>query len=377
MSDDTQSPALAGPDTAAAEFPCDACGGQMQFDAARGCLVCAFCAATRQVGADDVERSIVEYDLEGGLAQTAARGYGLAARRVACGQCGAVVSYSENETAGACGFCGSHQVVEQSESQRPIRPESVLPFSIDRAAARAMFLEWLGQLWFRPSNLRQLASVSEMTGMYVPYWTFDAAVSSEWTARAGYYYYVSETYTTRDNKGNSVQRQRQVQKVRWQPAWGSRKDEYDDLLVCGSKGLPVAMTQKLEPFDTRQLQAYDPRFLAGWRAEEYSVDLNQAWKTAVERIEASQRQRCSGDVPGDTQDQLHVSNRFAEQKFKHVLVPIWISAYRYTGKPYHFLINGQTGEVTGVAPFSALKIAGFCLLLALLGLVLFLLASRN
>jgi hypothetical protein len=39
-----------------------------------------------------------------------------------------------------------------------------------------------------------------------------------------------------------------------------------------------------------------------------------------------------------------------------VLLPIWIAAYRYNGKPYQFLVNGQTGEVVGKAPWSFWKI---------------------
>lgn len=359
----------------AQEFLCHACGARMEYDATKGCMACAFCGATRAVGEGDVERTIVEYDLEHGFAASAKRGYGVAVRRVSCKQCGAVVSYGANETSRGCDFCGSPHVVEQEDSQKPIQPESVVPFRIDDKAARAKFSSWLGGLWLRPSDLKKLAAVSEMKGMYVPYWTFDANVHSDWTAYAGYYYYVTETYTTRDDKGRMVTRQRQVQRVRWEPAWGSRNDDYDDVLVCASKGLPLPMTQKLEPFDTLALKPYDPSYLAGWRAEEYSVDLNGGWRTAVARMEQSQRERCSADVPGDTQRDLHVVSRFSGEKFKHVLLPIWISVYRYRDKPYQFLVNGQTGEVTGHAPWSAFKIALLCVVIAVI-VVLIALSKR-
>jgi hypothetical protein len=359
-------PANADPKTAAADFQCQACGGRMAFDAGQGRMLCGFCGATRGVGEGDEARTIVEYDLEHGLGMSAERGYGARVRRVGCAQCGAVVSYGEHETARACDFCGSPQVAARDDSPLPIRPESVLPFRIDKKAATAKFSSWLGTLWLRPSDLQKLAAVSEMTGMYVPYWTFDAQVHSDWTAFAGYYYYENETYTTTDDKGRTVQRQRQVQKVRWEPAWGSRDDGYDDLLVCGSRGLSESTTQTLEPFDTRALEPYDPSYLAGWRAEEYSIDLNGGWQRAVARMEEAQRVRCSHDVPGDTQRALNVTNRFADEKYKHVLLPIWISVYRYRDKPFQFLVNGQTGEVTGYAPWSAVKITLLCLAVAVL-----------
>lgn len=379
MNDDAFAPGPEG-ETAQAvmgELLCHACGARMEFDPGQGCLSCPFCAATRAIGAGDVERTIVEYDLEKGLSQQLERGYGVALRSVACQQCGAVVSHGESTTSRSCDFCGSPQVLEQVDSRKPIRPESVVPFKVDRQVATGKFAAWLGTLWLRPSDLKRLAKVSEMTGMYVPYWAFDTNVHSDWTAEAGYYYYVTESYTTQDEKGRSVRRTRQVRKVRWRPAWGGRDDSFDDLLVCGSQGLPVELTRELEPFDTTHLEPYDPRYLAGWKAEEYNIELDAAWKMAVARVEQAQRERCSRDVPGDTQRNLHVSNRLSDEKFKHILLPIWISVYRYRDKPFRFLVNGQTGEVIGHAPWSVLKITLLVLFLAAIAAVLLMLQAQR
>jgi hypothetical protein len=107
----------------------------------------------------------------------------------------------------------------------------------------------------------------------------------------------------------------------------------------------------------------------GWRAEEYQINLNAAWQRAVSLIEQEQTRRCSGDVPGDTQTALQVKNGFSDERYKHVLLPIWISAYRYRDKTFQFLVNGQSGEVQGKAPWSYWKI-GFMILLVLMLLAL-------
>jgi len=39
-----------------------------------------------------------------------------------------------------------------------------------------------------------------------------------------------------------------------------------------------------------------------------------------------------------------------------VLLPVWIGAYRVKEKLYRVVLNGQTGELTGKAPISWLKI---------------------
>src|SRR4030095_7673361 len=115
-----------------------------------------------------------------------------------------------------------------------------------------------------------------------------------------------------------------------------------------------------------ELVAYSPGFLAGWRAEEYAVDLRDGFGVGQTRMVGEQERRCARDVPGDTHRNLSISNTFSAVTFKHVLLPLWIAAYRYKKKVYRFLVNGQTGEVVGKAPWSWVKIS----LLILCGIAL-------
>jgi hypothetical protein len=154
-----------------------------------------------------------------------------------------------------------------------------------------------------------------------------------------------------------VTKTREVQHTRWEDAWGQRADDYDDVLVCASTGLPTPLAESLQTFDTSALVPYTPAYLAGWSAEEYGVELQAGYAVAQQRMDASQQQRCSADVPGDTQRALSVTSSYSDLTWKHVLLPIWIAAYRYRGDVYRFLVNGQTGEVKGKAPYSAAKIA--------------------
>jgi len=204
------------PNSGGKEFRCNQCGAEMTYDAGAQVMRCAHCDNTRPVGGEEGQHSIVEYNLEDGLAKASERGYGTPVKSAMCKECGATVSFGENVTSTKCAFCDSSQVLEQEANRNVIRPESLVAFQVDEDSAAGKFSGWLKGLWFRPNDLKHRAKVKEMSGVYVPYWTFDANVDSDWTAEAGYYYYETEHYI--DEEGDA--QQRQVRKIRWQPAWG-------------------------------------------------------------------------------------------------------------------------------------------------------------
>jgi DNA-directed RNA polymerase subunit RPC12/RpoP len=333
------------------DFPCDNCGARMRWDPDEDALLCDHCGHARPV--PRAEGTILERPLE--AAGDAARGLGLDVRVLQCSNCGARVALDDHGTTGACVYCGSSQVLAQEANRNALRPESLVPMDVGEGAVREGFHRWLKRLWFRPDALKKTKGF-DAVGIYVPFWTFDCSVESHWSADAGYYYWVTETYTTMVN-GKPRVATRQVRKVRWEPARGQRRDTHDDVLVAASAGIPAGLVAELGRFDTGALVPYRPEYLAGWRAEEYQTDLAQGWALGQELIGDVQRGRCSGDVPGDTQRALRVENRFSEIAWKHVLLPVWSLAYTYRGKGYRVLVHGQTGRVVGEAPYSWVKIA--------------------
>ena len=346
-------------------FPCSRCGAALTYDAASRGMLCAHCGAKEAVAITTGSGAalIREIPLEQGM-QLAMRGPGVQVTTIQCSTCGATVNVGQGERTTKCAFCGSQTVLQVQTNEAAIRPESLVPFAITREAANKRFGDWLSGLWFRPSDLKKMARVQEMGGVYVPYWTFNAEVASQWTAQRGWYYYETEYYQTTENN-ETVTRERQVQRTRWEPAWGSRNDAYQNVLVCAGRGLPPELAEKVTSFDVRQLVPYKPDYLAGWRAEQYSLDLMPGWQQGMQKMVSSQEGRCGRDVGGDTHQSLSVSNTFSTITFKHVMLPVWIAAYRYNGKPFQFLVNGQTGEVVGKAPWSVVKIT-LAVLLAVL-----------
>ncbi|MEO0587233.1 MAG: primosomal protein N' (replication factor Y) - superfamily II helicase, partial [Planctomycetota bacterium] len=160
----------------------------------------------------------------------------------------------------------------------------------------------------------------------------------------------------RDSKGNT--RTRRVRKTRWYPASGVVGRAFDDVLVLGSDSLPRKKTEELEPWDLAALVDYDPAFVAGFTAEAYRVDLESGFGHATQIMDGVIRGDVRRDIGGDEQRIHSVKTQHDDITFKHILLPIWISSYRWKDKVYRFLVNGRTGEVQGERPWSWWKIAG-------------------
>jgi hypothetical protein len=208
--------------------------------------------------------------------------------------------------------------------------------------------------------------------VYLPYWTFDASADARWTAEAGHYYETSEAYVE-----NGRPRTRQVRRVRWEPAAGRLVHVFDDALVCASVGVHADLVRRIEPFPTGELKGYDAGFISGWVVERYQIDLVGAAQRARAAMDVALQQLCARQVPGDTFRNLTVEARYVDQTFKHILVPVWLLAYRYGARSYQCAMNGVTGAVAGEYPKSPWKVALLVLAVFVAILIVMSLAGRR
>ncbi len=367
-----------GNKTSVSTLPCTGCGADLEFKPGARELKCGYCGHTQAIEVRE-GAAVIEYDLNDAIARYLGHAQHVQAqgkRAVKCQDCGADIIVDTGGHTARCDYCGGKRIVEEELPAGVLQPESLLPFQFKGVDAVEKFRKWLsggdgfwGRLWVklvRPSALQQRANVEDLHGVYVPFWTYDTQSHSSWTAQAGYYYYVTQSYTDSQGKRQT----RQVRKVRWVWTSGQRRDFFDDWLVCASRQYYGTELQKwmqqIEPFPTKALVPYDSKYLAGFRAERYSMDLKECWTIAETGIRGECHSRCARDVPGDTQRFLSVNTNFWGQSFKHVLLPVYIMGYRFKEKAYNVLINGSTGEVRGGAPLSWVKVAILGVALALL-----------
>jgi DNA-directed RNA polymerase subunit RPC12/RpoP len=334
---------------------CANCGAELRYQPGTEVLQCPYCSTENQIDEKTVE--IRENHL---LSQLDARVKEQGKEEVEtleCQSCGAINPFDKELVGQDCMFCGGHLLLKNATLQEKIKPQALVPFQLEKREALQKYHRWIKSLWFAPNKLKEMQNhPNQLKGIYIPYWTFDAHTESDYTGMRGEPHTVMESYTTTVD-GKRVTQTRPKTEIRWYPAAGHVSHFFDDVLELGSDSLPRLRAMKLDPWDLSKLVPYNDDYLRGFLVEHYAVELHQAWQQSRKRIQEDIRGLVRQDI-GGAQQQIHsLDTDWNQLTFKHILLPVYVSAYRYKGKPYTFLINGQTGEVQGERPWSYAKIA--------------------
>ncbi len=337
------------------EIICTNCGAKLQYEAGTENLICEFCGAENkiQIDTEKLQEAHHELDFYSFINNQEDFRDEITLQAVKCTSCGAETSVNENTVIDSCSFCGAALENKSAHEKRLIKPQALLPFNITKKEGNGLFNNWLKKLWWAPKDLKKIARIAEkLQGIYVPYWTYDSETNTNYSGARGEHYYETETYTDSDGKSQS----REVQKTRWYNVSGRLSRFFDDILVMASRSLPQKYIDKLEPWDLDKLHPYDPKFMTGFRSEAYQIDLKEGFEIGKKKMENQISQDVKNDIGGDEQKIYKMNVLYSNITFKHLLLPIWISAYRYKDKVYRFMINGRTGKVSGERPYSWIKI---------------------
>lgn len=344
------------------QFPCEQCGADLKFSPSEQSLQCPYCGHLNAIP-QTTENSIIEHDF---YAFVRHESTGQSAVQmdevltVKCTTCASETTLNPNITADECPFCGT-SLVKTTQSQKRIKPAGLLPFKIQQKEAQTLFRDWLGSLWFAPSKLQAFARDDHgLKGIYIPHWTFDTQTTTSYSGERGDAYWESVSYTDHEGKRQS----RQERRIRWSHRAGTVFNAFDDVIIPASRSLPEAPLHELEPWDLPQIVPYQDAYLSGFRAESYQVSLETGFEEAKEKIWHSIETTIRQDIGGDEQ-RIHQTNvQHQNVTFKHILLPIWVSAYQFQGKVFRVLVNARTGEIQGERPWSWIKIT-FAILLAI------------
>lgn len=342
----------------ARSFACEACGSVLEYAPGTENLRCPHCAHEQPIV--PVPRAVQEhaYDTlaELPVKTTAAQGAPHAFR---CPNCQAVTE--TDSLSDRCQFCAAALVADPTRTERVV-PEAVVPFAVDRAAARAALRKWAASRWFAPSDLKKVTEAETTKGSYLPHWTYDANTWSDYRGERGEHYWVTESYT--DGDGNS--RTRQVRRTRWHRVSGSVQNSFDDVLVPGTTHVEEERLDALQPWPLEEARPCQDEYLTGFQTVRYDIEPESGLETAKKKMAKVIRETCRRDIGGDEQRVHHVATGYHDLTFKLLLLPVWFLSYLHRGKTWQVMINAHTGEVIGKRPYSIPKIVGACAAAAVL-----------
>lgn len=349
------------------KFPCPSCGARLDFDPAVRGLKCPFCGHQQKIEKGDAG-DVLERDINDYLDREEGRGKAIPGResQTRCPGCGAVVLLEEKVATERCPFCATALENKPESADGMIPPESLVPFAVDLRAARDGFSGWLKSLWFAPSELLTAARLGQLTGVYLPYWTYDAQTVTFYDGERGDDYTTTETYTTRNAQGETVTETRNVTHTRWYPVSGDVAHFFDDVLVPASTSVPGDLLDDAGPWPLKKLEPFRPDFLSGFRTERYAVGLKDGLTNAKQQMQPVIDRLVRQDIGGDHQRVHSQKTRYSAVTFKPLLLPFWVAVYRYQDKTYQVLVNGHSGKVTGYRPYSWMKIIRLIVLILLL-----------
>jgi hypothetical protein len=356
------------------QFPCGQCGAKLNFSPGSLALKCPYCGFENPI--TQRQERIEELDFRSYFEREAEQKETVETQRVRCDKCGAETTMPPNVTSDLCPFCAAN-LVSSATTSRLIRPEAVLPFKVTQREAFEAFRRWISGLWFAPGDLMRYAqSEGKLMGVYMPCWTYDSETSSDYRGERGDYYYTTESYVATEN-GRQVTRTREVRHTRWSPASGQVQNSFDDILILASKSLPKKYADNLGPWDLANLVSYADEYLSGFRAESYQISLGEGFEEAKGIMAAVIRDTICQNIGGDEQQIHSVQTRYGKITFKHILLPVWLSAYRFQSRIFRILINARNGEVRGERPYSGWKIAGAVIALLIALAIIAVIASSS
>jgi hypothetical protein len=198
-----------------------------------------------------------------------------------------------------------------------------------------------------PASLGKIASLSTFIGIYLPYWSFDSVTSATWKAEVGH------TRTERYHQDGEW-KERTVIDWRWES--GDVRIKIDDLLIPGTSRVSNRLLTTINTFDINALAEYEPNFLAGLQAQTYDVPLEQAWESGRQQMREQTRQACLEQASTSQIRNFSMNLDFSDESWRYLLLPVYLTTYRYAGKVYQVIINGQNGTIAGQRPVDWAKI---------------------
>lgn len=254
-----------------------------------------------------------------------------------CQSCGGEIVADETTGATSCPYC-DNPVVMTGQFSGQLRPEYVIPFKLDKEAAKAGLKKHLLGKKLLPKVFKDQNHIDEVKGIYVPFWLFDTDARGSVNYRA--------TKVRHWNEGDY-----RVTETSHYHIYREGNMGFNNVAIDGSSKMPDDLMESIEPFDFKEAVEFQPAYLAGYLADKYDVTADQNQARANERVRASVVDTLKNTVVGYSSVIAEGSNiSLNNAKAKYALYPVWVLTTRWNDQTFIFGMNGQTGKFVGNLP---------------------------
>ncbi len=333
------------------QFKCPNCGGSIEFDSNIQRMKCPYCDSTFDMqtskefndiqDSEDIQPEWEAYDVNSGNGDWQEEEKNQIKRYV-CQSCGGEILTDATTVASACPYCDS-PVVIVSELEGVYRPDMVIPFALDKKAAKQALTDFLKGKKLLPNCFKDKNHIEEIKGVYVPFWLYDCSAKGKAVFSATRVRHWSDSnynYTKTDHF--AVHRGGEMDFIKV-PADGSQKME--DTLM-----------ESIEPYDYSKAMDFQTAYLSGYLAEKYDVSSEQNQERINKRISSSLIEMFEGTIHAYHTCMINHQNIGAlNGKIQYALLPVWMLRTKYKGETYIFAMNGQTGKFVGDLPIDKAK----------------------
>ncbi len=325
------------------EYKCPCCGGAIAFDAQIQKMKCPFCDTEFEmetlVSYDEALKNEPQSDMtwqtNPGAEWQQGEEEGL--RVYVCQSCGGEVVGDETTAATSCPYC-DNPVVMMGQFSGALKPDYVIPFKLDKAAAMDALKKHYSGKRLLPKIFKDENHIDEVKGIYVPFWLFDT------DADAHVRYKASRVRAWSDSQYNYTE-------TSFFAVTRAGSIGFERVPVDGSSKMDDTLMEAIEPFDFSQAVDFQTAYLAGYLADKYDVDAEQSIGRANDRIRQSTEQAFASTVEGYTSVIPEATNiALSNGSAKYALYPVWILNTSWNGQKYTFAMNGQTGKFVGDLP---------------------------
>lgn len=322
------------------EYKCPQCGGVLEFDSATQQMKCPYCDSVFSVESLQSKDEVLENTVDGqwelpnsAWAQSETDHMAV----YTCKSCGGEIIADETTGATHCPFC-DNPVVMTGQFAGDLRPDLVLPFQLDKAAAKAALKQHMSGKRLLPKAFSRDSHLDEVKGVYVPVWLYDAK------AHASMLFEATRSISRSDGQFRYTDTER-YDVVR------AGDLSFENVPADGSTKMPDELMESLEPFDVGQAKPFQTAYLSGYLADRYDVDAARCETRAKERIRRSTEEVFSKTVTEYDSARVKISQiRTTQNKVRYALYPVWLLNTTWQGQQYRFAMNGQTGKFVGDMP---------------------------